>query len=212
MAGMDGLKLYDRIRLILHSALSTGEKMILVSINQHLNKHGFCWPSYKTISRDTALGKRWITKTVAKLRRDGILTTRFRMRPNGTRSSLEFSINWSELSALSAPSLSALSAPSTPPEGALSAPLNCNEENNGHFDLEPYLQVWRDRYRGEPQRGLRSQLKRHFPTLVQLHSKETVLKHWQNYTTAKDTSWAKVPDFVETFGNWCVLPIRTAKH
>lgn len=67
-------------RGVLHSALSSNEKLVLVALVERANPAGTCWPSFARVALDTSMCRSTAHKTMRALRDRGLLSWTARRR------------------------------------------------------------------------------------------------------------------------------------
>lgn len=66
---------------------------VYIYLADRANKNGECWPAIPTIARELKLSQTTVRRALDDLRKEGLLETEQRYRPNGGNSSLLFKIH-----------------------------------------------------------------------------------------------------------------------
>ena len=61
-------------------------------LSDRTNKDGICWPGINTIARDLNRSRSTVKRAIRELRLLGLIETQQRYRPNGGKSSLEYTL------------------------------------------------------------------------------------------------------------------------
>lgn len=72
-----------------HRAIS-----VYIYLLDRVNKKGECWPAIPTIATELKLSQSTIRRALRDLRKEGLITTEQRYRPNGGKSSLCFKLKY----------------------------------------------------------------------------------------------------------------------
>jgi predicted transcriptional regulator len=72
-----------------HRAIS-----VYIYLLDRANKKGECWPAIPTIATELKLSQSTIRRALRDLRKEGLITTEQRYRPNGGKSSLCFKLKY----------------------------------------------------------------------------------------------------------------------
>lgn len=72
-----------------HRAIS-----VYIYLLDRVNKKGECWPAISTIATELKLSQSTIRRALRDLRKEGLITTEQRYRPNGGKSSLCFKLKY----------------------------------------------------------------------------------------------------------------------
>ena len=67
-------------------------KALYMYLKDRANKDGQCWPSLKTIAKDTSMSKRTVQRAIDDLVKYGVLEKECRTRENGGSSSNNYRI------------------------------------------------------------------------------------------------------------------------
>ena len=66
---------------------------VYIYLADRANKNGECWPAIPTIAKELKLSQTTVRRALDDLRKEGLLETEQRYRPNGGKSSLLFKIH-----------------------------------------------------------------------------------------------------------------------
>lgn len=72
-----------------HRAIS-----VYIYLLDRVNKKGECWPAIPTIATELKLSQSTIRRALRDLRKEGLIITEQRYRPNGGKSSLCFKLKY----------------------------------------------------------------------------------------------------------------------
>ena len=73
-------------------ALSHRAVAVYLYLEDRANADGECWPSIKRMTKELKLSESTIRRALKDLRKENLITTRQRYRPNGGKSSLCYKI------------------------------------------------------------------------------------------------------------------------
>ena len=65
---------------------------VYIYLADHANKDGECWPAIPTIAKELKLSQSTIRRALHDLRKEGLLETQQRYRPQGGKSSLLYQL------------------------------------------------------------------------------------------------------------------------
>lgn len=204
---------FEKIRTVAESDLTTSERIVLIMLARYENKKThICWPSVRAISSDTGLKPTAVKQAIKSLRKKGAVSTTRRRRPDGSLSTLEFTLQWDRVpETVNVPGQEALNG--SRPE-TVNVPLNLSIKKN-KLDIEPFAAAWLLRYSGDPDVTIRRAMRRKFAKVVETHGMETALNHWHNFLASKDVDFASIgliATFVSTFGKWDRVSTRVARR
>ncbi len=72
---------------LLHRAIA-----VYMYLRERANEQGECWPSVKTMANDLKLSVSTVRRALHDLRKEGLIESKQRYRPNGGKSSLQYTI------------------------------------------------------------------------------------------------------------------------
>lgn len=84
----------ERIRLILSADLTTGEKLLLIAMADHLGRGEWVWPSQQTLGRMTSQHEDHVRRLIRRLERHGIVFCKRRGK------GLQYRIDWQRLESI----------------------------------------------------------------------------------------------------------------
>ena len=77
-----------RLDFLYRSEVSNRAVSTFLYLKDHADKNGECWPSIPTIAKALKVSESTIRRAVKELKRERLLKTEQRYRPNGGKSSL----------------------------------------------------------------------------------------------------------------------------
>ncbi len=83
----------SRLDFLYRSELPHRAVSVYLYLSDRVNKDGECWPAIPTIASELKLSESTVRRAIKDLRKEGILTTSQRYRPNGGKSSLCYKIS-----------------------------------------------------------------------------------------------------------------------
>ena len=81
-----------RLDFLYRSELPHRAVSVYTYLSDRANKDGECWPSIPTIARELKLSQSTVRRALRDLRKAGLLTTEQRLRDNGGKSSLLYTL------------------------------------------------------------------------------------------------------------------------
>ena len=81
-----------RLDFLYRSELPHRAVSVYTYLSDRANKDGECWPSIPTIARELKLSQSTVRRALHDLRKAGLLTTEQRLRDNGGKSSLLYTL------------------------------------------------------------------------------------------------------------------------
>lgn len=65
-----------------HSTTTGTDRLVLLSLANHANENGQCWPSVRTIAREANVTERAVQRSLASMRKDKLIITEFQAAPD----------------------------------------------------------------------------------------------------------------------------------
>lgn len=81
-----------RLDHIYRSELPHRAVSVYTYLSDRANKEGECWPAIPTIARELKLSQSTVRRALQDLRKEGLISTEQRLRDNGGKSSLLYSL------------------------------------------------------------------------------------------------------------------------
>ena len=81
-----------RLDFLYRSELPHRAVSVYTYLSDRANKDGECWPAIPTIARELKLSQSTVRRALQDLRKAGLLTTEQRLRDNGGKSSLLYTL------------------------------------------------------------------------------------------------------------------------
>ena len=81
-----------RLDFLYRSELPHRAVSVYTYLSDRANKDGECWPAIPTIARELKLSQSTVRRALQDLRKEGLLTTEQRLRDNGGKSSLLYTL------------------------------------------------------------------------------------------------------------------------
>ena len=72
--------------------VSPAQKLVLLALANYADERGKCWPSIRTVSNRTCLGRRTVTRALETLGRAGLIKSGQRSRDDGSQSSNTYNL------------------------------------------------------------------------------------------------------------------------
>lgn len=82
----------SRFDFLYRTDLSHRAIAVYIYLSDRANSAGICWPAIPTIARDLKLSQSTVRRALHDLRREGLIESEQRYRPNGGKSSLLFKL------------------------------------------------------------------------------------------------------------------------
>ena len=82
----------SRFNFLYQRELSHRAVAVYLYLADRTNKRGECWPAIPTISKDLKISQATVRRALQDLRKEGLVETEQRYRPNGGSSSLLFKL------------------------------------------------------------------------------------------------------------------------
>lgn len=86
------MKRFQRHRFLFDKELSERAFCVYIYLEDRANKDGICFPSVKTIASDLHVSANTVRRAIKDLKQANLITTKQRIRENGGKSSLEFTL------------------------------------------------------------------------------------------------------------------------
>ena len=84
----------NKLKFLYKSDLPHRAVSVYIYLLDRANKKGECWPAIPTIATELKLSQSTIRRALRDLRKEGLITTEQRYRPNGGKSSLCFKLKY----------------------------------------------------------------------------------------------------------------------
>lgn len=81
-----------RLDFLYRSELPHRAVSVYTYLSDRANKDGECWPAIPTIARELKLSQSTVRRALRDLRKEGLITTEQRLRDNGGKSSLLYTL------------------------------------------------------------------------------------------------------------------------
>ena len=84
----------NKLKFLYKSDLPHRAVSVYIYLLDRANKKGECWPAIPTIATELKLSQSTIRRALRDLRKEDLITTEQRYRPNGGKSSLCFKLKY----------------------------------------------------------------------------------------------------------------------